>query len=94
MLARNAPRTSALYRAQEPDAADWSLEALLLADVADVQHWLQWAKTKDGAAGRNQPKPIPRPGVEEDKAKHIRGTPEDVNDIVEWLGEDFAAFAI
>jgi Family of unknown function (DUF5361) len=45
-----------------PDQA-WSRTDMLLADIADSLHWLQWAKTKDGARNRSRPQPIPRPGV-------------------------------
>jgi hypothetical protein len=40
---------------------------MLLAAIADVLRWLQWAKTKDGQKGRNAPDPIPRPGVKSRK---------------------------
>lgn len=46
-----------------PEAAGWTLTNQLLALIADVLRWLQWAKTKDGSKGRNQPEPISRPGV-------------------------------
>ena len=66
-----------------------------MATVADGIHWLQWAKTKDAEKGRNRPKPIPRPGAQDDEnVKKIRGTAEPVNDIVEWLGPEFGAFAL
>lgn len=67
---------------------------MLLATVADGIHWLQWSKTKDGQKNRNRPKPIQRPGVEHDEGvKQVKGTPEPVADIAQWLGDDFAEFA-
>lgn len=93
IIVRYLPRESALVNELDPDAAGWSLESLLLATVADGIHWLQWAKTKDGQKGRHQPKPIPRPGVE-DNTKKYKGTPEPVNDIVDWLGPGFEKFAL
>lgn len=46
-----------------PDDAGWTLETMLLATAVDTLRWLQWAQTEDGHKGRNQPDPIPRPGV-------------------------------
>lgn len=46
-----------------PEDAEWTLTNRLLAIIADVLRWLQWAKTSDGRKNRNQPEPIPRPGV-------------------------------
>lgn len=46
-----------------PEKAGWTLTNQLLAMIADVLHWLQWAKTPDGVRGRNHPELIPRPGV-------------------------------
>ncbi|MDF1902755.1 DUF5361 domain-containing protein [Mycolicibacterium smegmatis] len=63
VIIRYLPVTSNLYSEMFPDRAGWTKEAMLTASVADSLHWLQWAKTKDGAKGRNRPKPIPRPGV-------------------------------
>ncbi|OYN80419.1 DUF5361 domain-containing protein [Mycolicibacterium sphagni] len=50
-----------------PDKAGWTLTNHLLATIADVLRWLQWAKTKDGRRNRNMPDPIERPGVERRK---------------------------
>lgn len=94
IIIEHSPRSSAVVQSQDPESANWSLDALLLAEVADSLKWLQWAKTKDGQRNRNPPKPIPRPGVQTDEPKRITGTPEDVDDIVAWLGDDFADFAI
>lgn len=46
-----------------PDEAGWTRTNMLLATIADVLRWLQWAKTVDGRKGRNAPDPIVRPGV-------------------------------
>lgn len=46
-----------------PNEAGWTLTNMLLATIADVLRWLQWAKTKDGQKGRGAPEPIARPGV-------------------------------
>lgn len=63
MIVRYRPHDAALSRAIDPDWRWGDLTPLLLAQVADSLAWLVWAKSKDGARNRNQPKPIPRPGV-------------------------------
>lgn len=62
----------ALTREMYPEHADWTPENMLLAEVVDSLHWLVWAKTENGSKNRNQPKPIPRPGVEEPE-KRVKG---------------------
>lgn len=56
---------SALGRALDPDWYWRSADTMLLAGIADVVRWLQWAQTKDAHAKppRNMPQPIKRPGV-------------------------------
>lgn len=75
---------SALYRAMNPDWM-WGLPEMLLASTADTLRWLQWAKTSDGQKGRNQPRPIPRPGVKDDR-EHIGDAPVSVAAMNEFLG--------
>ncbi|WP_311777842.1 DUF5361 domain-containing protein [Trueperella abortisuis] len=41
---------------------DWTVGDYLLAELVDVAHWLQWAKTEDGQKGRSFPARVPRPG--------------------------------
>lgn len=69
---------SHLYRSMHPDEAGWTLTNHLLAMIADALRWLQWAKTKDGAKGRNRPEPITRPGVKGRKKRShpkVKGLP-------------------
>lgn len=58
---------SATKRVLEGSDAPWTLTNHLLADLVHSNRLLWWAKTTDAQAKppRNQPKPIPRPGVEE-----------------------------
>lgn len=61
-----------------PDEAGWTLTNMLLAAIADVLRWLQWAKTKDGHRNVNQPDPISRPGIKgQKKSVHpkVKGAP-------------------
>jgi hypothetical protein len=74
-----------------PDEAGWTLTNMLLAAIADVLRWLQWAKTKDGQKGRGQPDPIPRPGVKSHKrAVHpkVKGAPR--SKIRQMLGREIS----
>lgn len=60
-------KSSAVFRARNPDTWQWGLAEQLAALQADALRTLQWMKSKDAARKppRNQPKPIPRPGVAE-----------------------------
>jgi hypothetical protein len=46
-----------------PDHAGWSKTTMLLAEIVDTLHWLQWVKTRDGQRNRGLPKRVPRPGT-------------------------------
>ena len=50
-------------RSMFPDRAGWTTQQQLLAEMVDVLHWLQWAKTRDGQRNRNRPPRVPRPGT-------------------------------
>lgn len=54
---------SRLFKATNPDAAHWDLNAQLLAEIVDTQHWLAWAKTEAAQDPSTAPDPWPRPGV-------------------------------
>lgn len=60
-------KTSAVFRARNPDTWQWGILEHLAALQADGVRMLQWMKSKDATKKppRNQPKPIPRPGVAE-----------------------------
>jgi hypothetical protein len=78
------PNTSALYRALHPDNALWGLPEHLLAVIADAVIAANWMQSRDGQKNRNRPKPIPRPGVEQDK--RYGGKAESIETIRDWLG--------
>ena len=44
---------SNLMRAMFPEQAGWNTNSMLLAELVDTVHWLQWVKTKDGQRNRN-----------------------------------------
>lgn len=72
VLAVWLPRESRTANELNPDLA-WDINSQLLAAIADGVHLLLWQNTADGSKGRNQPKPIQRPGVkkEPEAAKQI-----------------------
>lgn len=86
----HAPRSSALTLAVDgSEAVEWDLTRQLLASMADTLNLLWWAKTEDGAANRNPPEPIERPGVQSSK-KHYGSDPLPEDEMIEWLGPRFA----
>lgn len=87
VIVRQAPQSSAVARAVEPEQSTWGLSEQLLALVADYLAWLQWAQTEDGSKNRNRPKPIPRPGVEsDDEVRKFGSDPVALNALDEFLG--------
>lgn len=90
IVVKNLPRTSALYRSQHGvEEYEWGLPEHLLADVADTLHWLQWKDTKDASRNRNQPKPIPRPGIIDESKQRVGSGSLPVDQMLTWLGGDF-----
>lgn len=74
---------SALHRVLNPDWM-WGLREMLAADIADSLRWLVWAKTADGAKGRNRPRQIQRPGVKQAERIGIKTSIADMNDFLGW----------
>lgn len=70
VLVRHLPRESALVRELHGEAAEWGLAEHLLAGAVDelaVGNWLFVAANSDENADvPERPRPVPRPGVEED----------------------------
>lgn len=79
---RQAPRTSALFRAMNPDH-DWDLAALLIAEVADAVRVANWQR--GSGKRKDYPKPIPRPGIEPESTTYGKGA-IPLDDMAEWLG--------
>lgn len=83
VIVRQSPRTSALFRATNPDAADWGLAEQLTAAVFDAVQVGNWQR----ASGKRheRPRPIPRPGVEPE-GKTFGSTPIPMHEMAERLG--------
>lgn len=77
------PTDSALARALHPDWM-WGLTEMLTADMVDSLRWLIWAKTKDGQKGRNPPKPVPRPGVQQPERIGTKTPLAEMNTFLGW----------
>lgn len=87
VIVRNLPQSSALHKSIHGlEESLWTISDYLLAQIADTQAWLAWTKTKDGEKGRNQPRPIPRPGVEDESKKRIGSGTLPASEMIEWLG--------
>lgn len=86
-LIEHLPSTSALTRAIDGVDHQWTLTNMLLADAVDALNLLVWAKTEDAPLGRNRPKPIPRPGVEDDSTTtYGKGEGLPIDEMTAWLG--------
>lgn len=81
-VVKHLPRTSAFFRVQRPEEAEWDLHALLLAEVADALRVANWQR--GGGAKRDYPKPIPRPGVTPDSTTYGKGA-LPINEMEAWL---------
>lgn len=80
---RHSPRSSALFRALHPDDHEWTLPALLLAEVADAARVANWQRGSGKKA--DYPKPIPRPGVVPESLTYGKGA-IPIDEMADWLG--------
>lgn len=69
--------------AAEVDYGPWSQTDMLLAELIDINRWLQWSKTKAAEQNKDQPKPYPRPGVERKPAAPVINA--DVINLLEYV---------
>lgn len=81
----NLPRSSAFFRVQNPDAAEWDLPALLLAEAVDALKVANWQR--GGGKRADYPKPIPRPGVEPESTTYGKGA-LPIDEMEAWLAGD------
>lgn len=69
VIVKHLGQESNFGRVSIGDDAVWTFQAQLQATMVDYLRLLFWTKTKDGSKGRNPPKPIPRPGVDDGAEK-------------------------
>lgn len=67
-IAVNTAPGSPLAAALDPAAA-WPTSAYLLSSIEYSLRWLCWAKTADGAKGRNRPTPLATPATPSQKKR-------------------------
>ncbi len=84
VIVQQSPASSALARSSDVDAG-WTLEAMLLAEVADVARDDWWA-THNGRE-QDRPKPIERPGRRPDTTVYGSGA-LPIEEMASWLGWD------
>ena len=84
MISENLPRESALVREIEGKNHPWGYPEQLIAAAVDALNVANWRLTKDGAKGKNPPKPIPRPGVEQEKTYVTEAI--SIEEMNHWLG--------
>lgn len=82
---REAPQGSAIFRASvdNPEDAPWTLEAQLLATIADGVRILAWQNS--GGKRWDRPKPIERPG-HRPELKTIKGDVMSIDELSARLG--------
>lgn len=77
------------------DEAEWSLTNHLLAMNVENTAMSLWMETQDAQRKppRNRPKPIYRPGVEDDSKQTIGGDKLEIADMLDFLGDDYVTLA-
>jgi len=85
-LAAHLPRESACVRAVAPEAA-WDDATYLLAAIEYDLRVLAWQNSKDGAKGRNKPRPVQTPADVARVRDKLDGT--DLAEVAAALGIPF-----
>ena len=83
------PEKSALARTKDPEEVAWGISEHLLAIIADSSRARVWQEGSGKA--RDKPKPIPRPGIENTEKTVYRYDVLPVNEMADFLGDDFVA---
>lgn len=84
-IVSQAPHFSALYRALYPEESQWGLQEQLMAAIVDYQAILAWQN--GGGSKKDYPKPIPRPGIEDDSEQYGNDA-IPMDEMAAWLGWD------
>lgn len=96
VLVRNfGPDTATHVAVNGREDSEWTLANHLLAMIAENTSLAIWMKTADAQKKppRNRPKPIFRPGVEDDSKQKIGKDTLPAADMISWLGPGYAALA-
>jgi len=93
VLVRNfGPETATHVAVNGREESEWTLGNHLLAMIAENTSLAIWMKTADAQKKppKNRPRPIFRPGVEDDSKQTIGGDTLPMEEMVSWLGEEYA----
>lgn len=82
-IVQQSDRSTALYRAMNPEDHQWDLATLLLAEIGDALNVANWQR--GGGKKRDYPKPYPRPGVEPDSVTYGKGA-IPIDEMADFLG--------
>ncbi len=85
VVVRQSPPGSPIDRAMNPDHM-WGLPEQLAASIVDSLRIANWMQTEDGSKNRNQPKPLPRPGVVDPDQTIFGEGPLPIDELDEFLG--------
>lgn len=97
MLVRNfGPETATHVAVNGREESEWTLANHLLALIAENTSLAIWMKTADAQKKppKNRPKPIYRPGVEDNSTKTIGGDTLVIEDMIAFLGPGYESLAI
>lgn len=77
------------------EESEWTLANHLLAMIAENTSLNIWMKTQDAQRKppKNRPKPIFRPGVIDDSKQQIGGDTLSIEDMLQFLGPEYASLA-
>lgn len=82
VLIQHLPREAALVRALHGEDVEWGLTEHLLAAAVDQLNTGNWlfvsANTPENADPPERPRPLPRPGVEEEESEPVSATPDQL----------------
>lgn len=84
LIVENSAEDSAVTRSVNP-VKPWSPEMQMLTNVFDALAILIWMQSKDGASGRNRPRPTPRPGMKDPNVEHFGDASMTLNETRAWL---------
>ena len=89
------PETATHVAVNGQEESEWTLANHLLAMIAENTSLAIWMKTADAQKKppKNRPKPIYRPGVEDDSKQKIGKDTLPAADMISWLGPGYAALA-
>jgi hypothetical protein len=87
-IVSSSPRTSALFRARNPEAAGWDANTYALANVIDLLQGVQHVMLRALGARPKRPKPYPRPGVVPEGVTRIASKPVPLAQLRKRLGRN------